>query len=156
MEEEGSSDEGGGGGDVLSGSWSESMAADMIRTAQIVFCTLGSAGQAIMRAELTRRDPEGRQGVDVVIVDEAAQGAEAGEQKYFVVHYGAFICFCNCIELFVTFGFGARHLLLCGDPRQLPATIISQAAVRARFNRSLMERLEECHYPSHLLDTQYR
>jgi hypothetical protein len=47
-------------------------------------------------------------------------------------------------------------LALVGDPKQLPATVISQEAVRCGYNRSLFERLQACGLPVHMLDTQYR
>jgi hypothetical protein len=47
-------------------------------------------------------------------------------------------------------------MVLVGDPKQLPATVISMEAVRCGYSRSLFERLQACGLPVHMLDTQYR
>jgi type II secretory ATPase GspE/PulE/Tfp pilus assembly ATPase PilB-like protein len=71
-----------------------------------------------------------------VLVDEAGQAPEA--------------------EVLCVLGLGCRRLLLCGDPKQLPATTLSAAAVSAAYPRSLLERLMLGGRRAHLLDTQYR
>ena len=38
--------------------------------------------------------------------------------------------------------FGCRRAVLVGDPQQLPATVLSQAAAASNFQRSLYERLQ--------------
>ena len=43
-----------------------------------------------------------------------------------------------------------------GDPKQLPATVLSSAATAKGYTRSLFKRFEECGYPVYLLKTQYR
>lgn len=43
-----------------------------------------------------------------------------------------------------------------GDPKQLPATIISQLAQRCGYGRSAFERLVKNGRTAELLDTQYR
>jgi senataxin len=60
---------------------------------------------------------------DTCIVDEAAQATEPAT--------------------LIPLRYGCRTLVLVGDPRQLPATVLSQAAKDARLDRSLFERLEE-------------
>jgi senataxin len=45
---------------------------------------------------------------------------------------------------------------MVGDPKQLPATIFSDKAKRAGYDRSLFERLTQSGVPNILLDTQYR
>jgi senataxin len=47
-------------------------------------------------------------------------------------------------------------VVLVGDVRQLPATVISQEAEEANFGLSMMDRLTQCGWPSVMLDTQYR
>ena len=43
-----------------------------------------------------------------------------------------------------------------GDPKQLPATVLSQQASRFNFERSLFERMQTAGYPVTLLSTQVR
>jgi len=50
----------------------------------------------------------------------------------------------------------ARQLVLVGDHRQLPATVISLRAEEGGLDRSLFERLIAAGITSHLLETQYR
>lgn len=45
---------------------------------------------------------------------------------------------------------------MIGDPKQLPATLLSAAAARAGFGRSLFERLQGAGHPVVLLNEQYR
>ena len=51
---------------------------------------------------------------------------------------------------------GARQLVLVGDHRQLPATVISLRAEEGGLARSLFERLISAGITSHMLETQYR
>lgn len=50
----------------------------------------------------------------------------------------------------------AKRIVLAGDPCQLPPTVISSEAARGGLNLSLMERLLNRHYPSKMLNVQYR
>eukprot|EP00854_Cymbomonas_tetramitiformis_P006387 gene6387-7652_t len=85
--------------------------AEALSHAQVVFCTLASAGQSLLR-HMPR--------VDALVVDEAAQALEADV----------------LIPLAATL---PRRLLLVGDPQQLPATLISVEAQRRGRARSLMD-----------------
>ena len=49
-----------------------------------------------------------------------------------------------------------KRLIMVGDQKQLPATVLSQHAKRCGYGRSLFERLEGGGHPSTLLSTQYR
>jgi len=51
---------------------------------------------------------------------------------------------------------GCRQLILVGDHKQLPPTVISQVAEDGGLGRSLFERLIECGLEAHMLTTQYR
>ena len=73
---------------------------------------------------------------DVVVVDEAAQAVEP--------------------SVLVPLCYGAKQVFLVGDPRQLPATVLSALATKKMYNQSLFKRLERCGYPVHVLATQYR
>eukprot|EP00615_Pteridomonas_danica_P012228 CAMPEP_0114370596 /NCGR_PEP_ID=MMETSP0101-20121206/32620_1 /TAXON_ID=38822 ORGANISM="Pteridomonas danica, Strain PT" /NCGR_SAMPLE_ID=MMETSP0101 /ASSEMBLY_ACC=CAM_ASM_000211 /LENGTH=572 /DNA_ID=CAMNT_0001522187 /DNA_START=373 /DNA_END=2091 /DNA_ORIENTATION=+ len=162
--------------------------------AHVVFSTIGSAGQSILRSSSnvssssassssssasyngTSMNETGVGGVDIteygasleepeediawqnggfvsVLIDEAGQAVEA--------------------ETMIPISLGCQRLLLVGDPKQLPATITSQEAVKAFFGRSLLERLmglpssggrsdseslgnQRIGLPMTLLNTQYR
>ena len=49
-----------------------------------------------------------------------------------------------------------QRLVLVGDHKQLPATLMSEPARRCGYGRSLLERLAEAGRPVSLLNTQYR
>ena len=51
---------------------------------------------------------------------------------------------------------GARQIILVGDHKQLPPTVISRNAEQGGLNIPLFERLIENGVPSHMLTTQYR
>jgi superfamily I DNA and/or RNA helicase len=48
------------------------------------------------------------------------------------------------------------RIILVGDTRQLPPTVLSKAAEGARLAQSLFERLERCGWPVVMLREQYR
>ena len=104
---------------------------ELIKRAKVVFCTLSSAGQGALRSMTSP---------DILLVDEAGQSLEA--------------------ELAVPFLLHPRSMVLVGDPKQLPATLLSFEAQRLGYGRSSMQRLmspESSHpHPHVLLDTQYR
>ncbi len=52
--------------------------------------------------------------------------------------------------------YGARHCVLVGDPRQLPATVISTLATECRYDRSLLERLTNVGVGAIQLNEQFR
>ena len=98
----------------------------MVESANIVFATLCSAGQALVR-NMTKPD--------MLIVDEAAQALE-----------GEFLIAVLCQP---------RSLVLIGDPLQLPATARSKAPALAKISamERLMAVPSQSYV---LLDTQYR
>ena len=73
---------------------------------------------------------------DAVIIDEAAQAVEP--------------------STLVPLCYGAKQVFLVGDPRQLPATVLSSTAVDHKYDMSMFKRLQMCDYPVHMLKTQYR
>lgn len=73
---------------------------------------------------------------DTAIVDEAAQSTEP-----------------SCL---IPLRLGCRRLVLVGDPRQLPATVLSKSAAGAGLSRSLFERLERADHEVVMLTIQYR
>jgi hypothetical protein len=94
------------------GANAELFATQAVVRAGFVFCTLSSAGQAVM---------SGAAFFDALVVDEAAQALEC--------------------ELVVAFARMPKTCLLVGDPCQLPATMASDVARRAGYDRSCMSRL---------------
>jgi len=71
-----------------------------------------------------------------LIVDEAGQSVEA--------------------ETLIAFQHQPNKVLLVGDTKQLPATVMSPLAKEKDYDRSMMERLEQAKQPKLMLETQYR
>ena len=104
---------------------------DILNRAQVVCCTLSASGSETVG--------DGVRGADLIVIDEAAQATEVSSLiplKHLMANRG------RCV--------------LVGDPCQLPATVLSQAAQSLRYERSLFERLQKCGFPVVMLDTQYR
>ena len=101
---------------------------ELMRSADVIFCTLASSGgMQFMRSD----------NVDDLIVDEAAAASEP--------------------ELCIPFHLKPSRMLAVGDPKQLPATVLSQRAADLGYSKSLHERLMyECSFDYMMLDTQYR
>ncbi|KAI9139240.1 AAA domain-containing protein [Paraphysoderma sedebokerense] len=97
--------------------------------AQIVACTLSSAGHDIL-GKLN-------QNFDVVIIDEAAQSVE--------------------LSSLIPLKYGCQRCILVGDPNQLPPTVLSQVAQEYSYEQSLFVRIQNnCPAGVHLLSIQYR
>jgi hypothetical protein len=89
----------------------------LISTADVLFCTLASAGGVILKYH----------SVSDLIVDEAAAATEP--------------------ELCIPFHLRPSRMLCVGDPLQLPATVLSRRAVELGLSESLHERLMyRCNY----------
>eukprot|EP00300_Choanocystis_sp_HF-7_P016710 c19503_g1_i4.p1 GENE.c19503_g1_i4~~c19503_g1_i4.p1 ORF type:complete len:774 (-),score=164.69 c19503_g1_i4:67-2388(-) len=100
----------------------------IIQGADICLCTLSTTG--------SRNFEDAGTMFDVVIIDEAGQSTEP--TTLIPLRY----CSWRCI--------------LVGDPKQLPATVLSAHASRRGLGRSLFERLQSLHHPTFLLTHQYR
>uniref|UniRef100_K3W9Z7 Helicase ATP-binding domain-containing protein n=1 Tax=Globisporangium ultimum (strain ATCC 200006 / CBS 805.95 / DAOM BR144) TaxID=431595 RepID=K3W9Z7_GLOUD len=100
----------------------------IVKNAQIVFCTLSGAGSVAMC--------DFAQEFDAVVIDEAAQAVEA--------------------SALIPFKFRPNRIILVGDHRQLPATVISKKLIDIGYDRSLFQRLIENGSQVFLLDKQYR
>ena len=108
---------------ILTPDVSEAFALRALLEADIVFCTLTTAGNSICRQCFTLQDGPGGGGgrsLDVLIVDEAAQASEA--------------------DLLVPLALQPHHLILIGDPCQLPAFVQSAEAQRLGYGLSAMQR----------------
>ncbi|KFK33321.1 hypothetical protein AALP_AA6G359800 [Arabis alpina] len=99
-----------------------------LQHAHVIFCT--ASGAAEMNAERTGT-------IELLVVDEAAQLKE-------------------CESVAALQLPGLRHAVLIGDELQLPAMVQSEICQRAKFGRSLFERLVLLGHNKHLLNVQYR
>jgi superfamily I DNA and/or RNA helicase len=107
----------------------DSIWQDLLGSAHIVFCTLASSGAGVLKRSIGE--------VDDLIVDEAAASCEP--------------------EMYIPFYFKPQRLLAVGDPKQLPATVLSRLAAVRGLDKSLHERLMyDSKYPHIMLDVQYR
>lgn len=104
----------------------------LIRDAKIVLCTLSTAASPYLSEAVTSTS----RGFGTVVIDEAGQAVEP--------------------STLIPLRYGCRNLILVGDPRQLPATVMSPVVQRFKYERSLFERLEKGGHPVHLLRVQYR
>ena len=103
------------------------LSSSLVEDAEIVFTTLSSSGlQFIAKSS----------GFDTLVIDEACQAVEAA--SLIPLHTGVSRC------------------VMVGDPRQLPATVLSQEPGAALYQRSLFERLEQAGAQVHMLKVQYR
>ncbi|CAD5333262.1 unnamed protein product [Arabidopsis thaliana] len=99
-----------------------------LQNADIILCT--ASGAAEMNVERTGN-------VELLVVDEAAQLKE-------------------CESVAALQLPGLRHAILIGDEFQLPAMVHNEMCEKAKFGRSLFERLVLLGHNKHLLDVQYR
>ncbi|CDF32944.1 unnamed protein product [Chondrus crispus] len=106
----------------------------VLNSSSVMFATLSSAGHEVMQNFAAKPD--------LIIIDEAAQ---CGEPE-------------ALIPLTASQAKGAAHVVFVGDPKQLPATVIStDQKVAKALQRSLFERIgEACPLAVHMLNTQYR
>eukprot|EP00516_Mucochytrium_quahogii_P002296 CAMPEP_0203756330 /NCGR_PEP_ID=MMETSP0098-20131031/9629_1 /ASSEMBLY_ACC=CAM_ASM_000208 /TAXON_ID=96639 /ORGANISM=" , Strain NY0313808BC1" /LENGTH=939 /DNA_ID=CAMNT_0050648169 /DNA_START=108 /DNA_END=2924 /DNA_ORIENTATION=+ len=102
----------------------------ILEDAQIVFVTLSSSALEQICEWRARFKFE------IVVVDEAAQATEP--------------------SILVPLQHNVDHCVLLGDPKQLPATVMSKEAQSKYYQQSLFERLQEVGHESYLLNTQYR
>lgn len=106
----------------------ESIEETIMKNSTIVFSTLSVSGRESM---LQLALPS------VLIVDEAGQSVEA--------------------ETLIAFQHNPRKVLLVGDTKQLPATVISPAAKTVHYDWSMMHRLADlCEQSTMMLEEQYR
>ncbi|KAL7748690.1 DEAD-box type RNA helicase [Sorochytrium milnesiophthora] len=101
----------------------------LLNEAQIVTCTLSSAGHDVFSKM--------NHAFDVVIVDEAAQSVE--------------------LSSLIPLKYGCKKCVLVGDPNQLPPTVVSQLAQEYMYEQSLFVRVQaQSPNAVHLLSIQYR
>lgn len=115
---------------VAIGDWkNEDIWRELLASANLIFCTLASSGASIVKKSI--------RAVNDLIVDEAAAATEP--------------------EIYIPFQYRPERLLAVGDPKQLPATVLSRVAEEHGMSRSLHERLMfDCGHKFTMLDVQYR
>ncbi|KAF5899480.1 putative helicase senataxin isoform X1, partial [Clarias magur] len=112
----------------------------LLLDAHVICCTLSTSGSSLLESAFRRL---GHEPFNCVIVDEAGQAKET--------------------ETLIPFLYRCPNLILVGDPRQLPPTVVSQKAKELGFDQSLMARTWKRLYcpdtrlrPCIFLGTQYR
>lgn len=106
----------------------EALELAILNGARVIFATLSVCGRKTFKE---------MRSVDVLVIDEAGQSVE--------------------VETLIPLQTKPKKLLLVGDTKQLPATVISPLAEEKKFERSLMWRLlEDCQQPYAMLNEQYR
>jgi hypothetical protein len=105
---------------------------DLLDHAAVICSTLSSAGNSLMRS---CHNPY--KSIDLLLIDEAGQCLES--------------------ELLIPFYSNPLHLVLVGDPKQLPATVLSYQAQKLHLGESSLSRLmDHCGSPFDMLTIQYR
>ena len=105
----------------------------VLLSANVIGCTLSGAGHDT----IARIHQSGQGHFDFVIVDEACQAVE--------------------LSTLIPLQWGAKKVVLVGDPNQLPPTVISQSAISCEYDESLFKRLQRaCPDRVKLLTVQYR
>eukprot|EP01018_Ginkgo_biloba_P027712 Gb_33974 [translate_table: standard] len=123
----------------------QALRRDIIREAEVVVTTLSGCGGDIYTTciESVSRNRNGKAVgdalFDAVVIDEAAQALEPA----------------TLIPLQLLRSTSARCVMV-GDPKQLPATVLSQLASKFSYECSMFERLQRADYPVTMLSTQYR
>ena len=104
--------------------------SDLMGSADVILCTLCSSASKVMN--LARPET-----IEALIVDEAAAATEP--------------------DLYIPFHLRPSRLLVVGDPKQLPSTVLSDRAKMFGLDFSLQERLmNHCNYHYTMLNIQYR
>ncbi|KAG2262620.1 hypothetical protein Bca52824_069699 [Brassica carinata] len=106
----------------------DSIRTSILDEAAIVFATLSFSGSPLLA--------KSNRGFDVVIMDEAAQAVEPAT--------------------LIPLATRCKQVFLVGDPKQLPATVISTVAQDSGYGTSMFERLQKAGYPVNMLKTQHQ
>jgi hypothetical protein len=107
---------------------SRALMKELVESADIIFCTLSTAGNSVVG---------GSREIDDLIVDEAAAATEP--------------------EIYIPFRLKPKRLLIVGDPKQLPPCVFSRRAKMLGLGLSLQERMMNgCGHKYTMLNVQYR
>jgi hypothetical protein len=147
-----------------------------LSSAELVLCTLSAAGGqlAALRHHMLGRDGGTRKGHDIVfdavVVDEAAQAIEPASliplyslepsKVWLRTVASGFFCAMHTrtaqnMAVDVVHPSLQGRIVLIGDPKQLPPTVLSKAAAKS-LSSSLFERLQRADTATALLQLQYR
>lgn len=105
---------------------------NILSQANIICSTLSSSGKQQFQDFIIKTNSS----YPLCIIDEACQATEP--------------------SLLIPLRYRCNKLILIGDPRQLPSTILSMTNTNAGLGMSLFERLEKCQHEVVMLTTQYR
>jgi senataxin len=117
----------------------EALEIEVLANASIITTTLSSSGIVQKLKNFA---------FDTVLIDEAAQAVE-------VFYFFSPLFKCNQLSTLIPLKYGCKHCILVGDPKQLPATVLSKLAGDHKYMYSLMERLIDCGHPYYLLDSTF-
>nr|XP_056716139.1 probable helicase senataxin [Euleptes europaea] len=98
--------------------WSQELKTNIILESHVICCTLSTSGGVLLESAFRKKSYNS---LSCVIVDEAGQACE--------------------VETLIPLIHGCRKLVLVGDPKQLPPTVISAKAQDYNYDQSLMGRL---------------
>jgi len=104
-----------------------------LSNSMIIGSTLSMLGSSKFDSENKEKEVRA---VEYLIVDEACQSNE--------------------LETLIALGINPERVILVGDEKQLPATVISNNHEQTKFSRSLFERLLENEVEATMLKVQYR
>lgn len=107
----------------------EELRQSILNETHIVFTTLSGSGMRIF-TQLKRP-------FDIVVIDEAAQAVELS-------------------TLIPLLRGNPSRCILVGDPKQLPATVLSEFGKDCLYQQSMFERFQKCGVHSYMLTIQYR
>ncbi|XP_050212375.2 uncharacterized ATP-dependent helicase C29A10.10c-like [Mercurialis annua] len=111
----------------------------ILQQADIVLATLNGCGGDVDRYCDVIETTESNIRFDAVVIDEAAQALEPA----------------TLIPMQLLKRDGPKCIMV-GDPKQLPATVLSKVASKFLYGRSMFERLQRAGHPVTLLTKQYR
>ncbi|OII71969.1 hypothetical protein cand_031480 [Cryptosporidium andersoni] len=114
----------------------------IIQESQVICATLSVCGSKELVSILDQSNSSNEKSTkkiiafDTVIIDEASQGVE--------------------LSTLIPLKLGCKRLILVGDPKQLPATVLSRIAILHKYDISLFQRLQLNGLPVKMLSMQYR
>uniref|UniRef100_A0A060TAU8 ARAD1D26598p n=1 Tax=Blastobotrys adeninivorans TaxID=409370 RepID=A0A060TAU8_BLAAD len=102
---------------------------EILQGAQVICATLSGSAHSVLSSLQMR--------FETVIIDEAAQAIE--------------------LSTLIPLRYGCKQAIMVGDPKQLPPTVLSQAAANLKYEQSLFVRMFN-RFPSsvYMLNTQFR
>ena len=100
----------------------------VLENARVICCTLNMTGSSKFKNLQSK--------IEYLIIDEACQSIE--------------------LETLIALNLNPERVILVGDEKQLPATVLSVNNKQTKYSRSLFERLVESGFQKSILYVQYR